>query len=196
MSLVYLSTVRDAVARLRAGDVVVYPTETAYALGADATDRNAVAKVFSLKGRPAGKALPVIVASVAMAERYCRFSEAAERLARRHWPGPLTLVLPARRRRFPSHLLGPSHTVGVRVSARREARALSRELGRPIVATSANVSGDVPAYTVREVERAFGAASEVVYFLARGTLRRRRPSTVARLSGDHLTVLRQGSVRV
>src|SRR3989338_9502620 len=89
---------RAAIAHLRSGGLCIYPTETAYAVGCDATNARAVAHVFAVKGRARGKPLPLIVASSAMAWRYARPTQLARRLAQRYWPGPLTLVLAARRR--------------------------------------------------------------------------------------------------
>lgn len=210
---------RVATAYLRRGGLFVYPTETAYAIGCDATNARAVAAIFRLKGRERRKPLPLIVASRAMAERYAQFTPLARRLAKRYWPGPLTLVLRSSRHseggsRGISHhgqaialapgIIAANGTVAIRVSAHPVARALSRRLGRPIVSTSANRSGDPPAFSIRAAARAFSHARNTlplkvgnggdVLMVNAGTLPRRKPSTIVDARGSEPIILRQGAV--
>jgi L-threonylcarbamoyladenylate synthase len=188
-------SVSEAARLLKAGALVVYPTETAYALGADPQRQRAVRAIFTVKGRARRTPLPLIVASVAMAARVACLNAAARALARRAWPGPLTLVLPSRRR-WARGVAAADGTVAVRVSGSPVARALSRSLGRPVVATSANRSGGGNAYSPRAVRRQLAGTAATVYVLSAGRLPRRRSSTVALVRGAAVTVLRQGSVRV
>jgi len=151
----------QAVEALRRGDVIVFPTETFYGLGADALNPAAIDKILLLKGRNPDSPIPLIVAERAMLEAVVReFSPIAQRLADRFWPGPLTLVLPAKER-LPAPLLNRDGGVGVRISSHPLARRLSWELGRPITATSANLSGRAPARTIAEA---------LTYFSGRLTL--------------------------
>lgn len=199
--------VRDDIARaaahLRAGGLVVYPTETAYAIGCDATQLNAVAAVFRAKGRTSEKSLPLIVHAQDAAERYAEWSNLAERIANAYWPGPLTLVLRARSisppllEGEPEEVLAPgviasNGTIALRVSSHPIARALAETLGRPIVATSANRSGEPPAYSVAEAASAFSDGSIVV--LDGGDLAPRAPSTIVDVTGVAPRVLRVGCV--
>jgi L-threonylcarbamoyladenylate synthase len=190
-----LTSLAEAARRLRAGELVVYPTETAYALGADPANARAVRAIFAVKGRDRRKPLPLIAASMAMAVQAARCSGRARALARRAWPGPLTLVLPSRRRWAPG-VVARDGTVAVRVSSSRTARALSRALGRPIIATSANQSGRGNAYSPAAVVRQLGRTAVLVHLLSAGRLPRRPPSTVALVRGTSVVVLRQGSVRL
>lgn len=205
-----------AVARLRRGGLLIYPTETAYALGCDATNPAAVRAIFRLKGRERSKPLPLIVASVAMAERYARFTPLARRLANEHWPGPLTVVADSRQpqaaSRFAPGVVAPDGTLALRISSHPIARALSRALGRPIVSTSANHSGQPPCYTIpsalRSLNRtviaradryrpeAISAARLGLRVLDAGPLLRRRPSTIVDARGSQTVVLRRGAIRV
>jgi L-threonylcarbamoyladenylate synthase len=122
------------------GGLVVYPTETFYGLGALASHTEALARLTSAKLRPAGKPLPLLAADRAMLDPVvARWDPQADRLARRFWPGPLTLVLPARPGLPPE--IAADGTVGVRVTAGKVAAALSRAAGGALVATSANLSG-------------------------------------------------------
>lgn len=178
---------------------LLYPTETAYAIGCDATNTRVVQAIFRLKGRGRGKSLPLIVASRAMAERYAVFTPLARRLARMYWPGPLTLVLRARRR-FPIGIAVADGSIALRVSAHPIARALSRQLGRPIVATSANRSGKPPCFSARAACEALfpravqlGVPLDTIDF---GTLPRRRPSTIVDARGITPIILRSGSIPI
>ncbi len=189
---------RAAVEALRAGGVVVFPTETTYGIAADATNARAVRRVSRLKGRSTAKTPPLIVASVAQARRLCRLSPALLRLARSHWPGPLTVVAPVRPRAgLAGDVVRADGTVAVRVSSHPTARALARRLGHPIVATSANRAGKPAARSLASARRAFtGYAPVPDAWLDGGTLPRRRPSTIVAERGGRLVVLRQGAVRV
>ena len=134
----------DAAAILRDGGLVAFPTESFYGLGADALDPYALARVFSVKGRPESKPLLVLVDAVATAEALvAEVSAGARDLMARHWPGPLTLVLKAAPR-LPPALTAGTDTVGVRMPGHPIALGLVRAAGFPVTAPSANPSGQPP----------------------------------------------------
>ncbi|MFA6266949.1 MAG: L-threonylcarbamoyladenylate synthase [Pseudolabrys sp.] len=138
------AAIAAAAACLEAGGLVAFPTETVYGLGADATQGEAVARLYAAKGRPAFNPLISHVAGLADARRLAVFNEAAERLAAAFWPGPLTLVLPKRPDCPVSELaLAGLDSIALRVPAQATARALLEAFGRPVVAPSANRSGHV-----------------------------------------------------
>ncbi|HWQ99498.1 MAG TPA: L-threonylcarbamoyladenylate synthase, partial [Candidatus Methylomirabilis sp.] len=147
--------VHQAVCVLRRGGVIAFPTETTYGLGCDPRNTKAVARIFRIKGRPLLKALPLVVSSVLDVKRVAVLAEPAARLARRYWPGPLTLVLPVRRGQRFHHLVAPNNEVAIRVSSSPFVRALVRAYGFPIVATSANRSGQPECRSGRSVVRVF-----------------------------------------
>jgi L-threonylcarbamoyladenylate synthase len=133
-----------AAAILRAGGLVAFPTETVYGLGADAASAEAVARIYAAKERPRFNPLISHVADLAAAERQGRFDDAARRLAKAFWPGPLTLVLPAAPGCTVSDLARAGlETVALRVPAHAAARELLLRVGRPVAAPSANRSGRV-----------------------------------------------------
>ena len=141
----------EAAAILRGGGLVVFPTETVYGLGGDATNPEAVARIFEAKGRPATNPLIVHGASIAdVRSSVAEWPRSAETLARRYWPGPLTLVLP-RSRTIPDIVTAGRDTVGVRVPDSLIARELLRRAGRPIAAPSANRSTGVSPSTAAHV---------------------------------------------
>jgi L-threonylcarbamoyladenylate synthase len=182
-----------AVEVLRTGGLVAFPTETFYGLGAAALDGAAVKAVFLVKGRAESKPVLVLVDSLEMVARLAQVSEGARRLMARHWPGALTLVLPARPV-LPAELTAGTGTVGVRLSSHPVARGLVRALGGPVTAPSANPSGAAPPTTAAEVLRAFSGAIALV--LDGGPTPGGQPSTVLDLSVEPPRVLRQGPVQV
>lgn len=184
----------DAVAALRVGRVIAFPTETFYGLGAAALMPAAVRHIFEVKGRPEDKPLLVLVDSIAMVERLAvEIPERARVLMERHWPGALTLVLSARPD-VPSGVTAGSGTVGVRLSAHPVAQALVRALGQPITAPSANPSGLPPPSTAAEVVRYFPRGLAIV--LDAGATAGGAPSTVLDVTVDPPRVLRAGAVEV
>jgi L-threonylcarbamoyladenylate synthase len=144
--------VADAAAAVRAGDLVVYPTETVYGLGADATDAAAVERVFAAKDRDRSEPLSVALPTVAAALRYVDPPPDEERLARALLPGPVTVLLPRRGDRLPDALVGGRERVGLRVPAHDRALAVLAAAGRPVTATSANVSGRPAARRVADLD--------------------------------------------
>jgi L-threonylcarbamoyladenylate synthase len=180
-----------AVARLRAGGLVAFPTETVYGLGADAFNEHAVRRIFALKGRPSTNPLIVHVSGEEMAgEVVAGWPQSASRLAAAFWPGPLTIVLP-RSSRIPSIITAGGNTVGVRCPDHPITLALLEALGGPLVGPSANPSGRVSPTTAEHVAESF--SEEDVYILDGGPCTRGIESTVLLLS-DHPRILRPGLI--
>jgi L-threonylcarbamoyladenylate synthase len=172
--------------------VIAFPTETLYGLGADALNSAAVNKVFQLKGRDSANPIPVLVASREMLGILVdEVPPLAERLIADFWPGPLTLVLPARKD-VPKPLLNLAHGIGVRISSQPIAAELIKALGRPITATSANPSGKTSARTVEEAKKYFAGRIEI--YIDGGKLTSKTGSTVAEVVGDTIRVVREGEI--
>lgn len=193
MTLATDSAIDEAAAALGAGGLVAFPTETVYGLGADATSDVAVARVFEAKGRPSFNPLIAHVPDLAAAERLVAFTDPARRLARAFWPGPLTLVL-ERTADCPVSLLASAglDTLAVRVPDHPLALALLRAFGRPVVAPSANPSGQLSPTAAAHVLDALG--DRVAVILDGGPCRVGVESTVVDLSGGHAVLLRPGGV--
>jgi L-threonylcarbamoyladenylate synthase len=180
------------VAALKRGEVIAFPTETLYGLGADALDAAAVEKVFQLKDRHADSPIPVLVADREMLRRLvAEVPPIAETLIARFWPGPLTIVLPARST-VPRPLVNAKGGVGVRISSQSIAAELIEALGRPLTATSANPSGKSPARTVTEAKKYF--AGRIDIFIDGGELTSRTGSTVVEIIGESLRIIRVGDI--
>jgi L-threonylcarbamoyladenylate synthase len=182
----------EAVAVLRTGGLVAFPTESFYGLGADARDPHAIARVFSAKGRPPSKPLLVLVASMAMAESIVAdVSDAARDLMARHWPGPLTVVLKAAAG-LPSALTAGTDTVGVRMPGHPIALALVRAADFPVTAPSANPSDQPPPTSALAVRRYF--AGRVDLIIDGGPTAGGSGSTIVDCAAWPPRVLRQGPV--
>lgn len=182
----------NAVAALGRGDVIVFPTETLYGLGADALNFSAVERVFQLKGREPNQPFPVLVSDRPMLESLVgQIVPLAEKLMARFWPGPLTLVLPARDD-IPRPLLNATGGIGVRISSQPIAQALVKRLGRPLTATSANPSRQPGAQTIAQAKEYFSGKIEV--FVDGGALASRTGSTVAAVEGDNIVIIRAGEI--
>jgi len=188
------SVMRAAGARIEAGGLVAFPTESFYGLGADALDAHAVARVFEVKGRPEQKALLVLVDSVEMAASLAAgIPDGVRALMAKHWPGPLTLVLEAAPR-VPATLTGGGGTIGVRMPGHGVARALVHSARRPITAPSANPSEAAPPRTAAAVREYFDGLVELI--LDGGTTAGGAGSTVADCTRWPPRILRQGPVVV
>jgi L-threonylcarbamoyladenylate synthase len=186
---------REAAARLRAGELVAFATETVYGLGADARNGRAVAAVFEAKGRPHFNPLICHFPEAEAAFAEARADARARALAERFWPGPLTLVLPRRADCSVALLAGAGlETVAVRVPAHPQALALLRAAATPIAAPSANRSGRVSPTTSAHVLEELGGRIAAV--LEGGACPVGVESTVLDLSGPDATLLRPGGVPV
>jgi L-threonylcarbamoyladenylate synthase len=194
MSETSKTSLNVAVAALKRGEIIVFPTETLYGLGGDALNEEAVESVFRLKGRETNAPIPVLVSDEAMLDQVVEYiPQIAQDLMERFWPGPLTLILPARSN-IPKPLLNASGGIGVRISSQAIATRLVKALGRPLTATSANPSGKEPARTVLEARNYFGDQMNI--FVDGGTLTSKTGSTVAEVQGECVHVVREGDIGV
>jgi L-threonylcarbamoyladenylate synthase len=187
-----LTELRHAADLICAGELVAFPTETVYGLGANALDPAAIEKIYIAKGRPAGSPLIVHVNSIEMARRLVReWPDKADRLARVFWPGPLTLVL-LKQAHVPDRLTAGLDTVAVRMPANPIALALIQEAGLPIAAPSANPFGGLSPTTAQHVRDSMGDRVAMVLDGGRTTIG--IESTVLSLAGAEPVLLRPGMV--
>jgi tRNA threonylcarbamoyl adenosine modification protein (Sua5/YciO/YrdC/YwlC family) len=185
-------SVHDAVAAIRAGEIVGMPTDTVYGVGVDPLNQEAVTKLFELKGRPEHKPVGLLVATVEQAKVGGEISGVAEELATAHWPGALTLVVVPKV--ILSDWVGDSQrrTVGLRVPDHPVALELLLETG-PLAVTSANRSGEEEALDHTQARATFG--DQVAVYLE-GTSPGGTGSTVIDATSPELTVLRQGPIEI
>ena len=197
MNTLYLSseeakTVVIAADIIKAGGLVAIPTETVYGLGANGLDEAAVAKIFEAKGRPQDNPLILHICGPEQIELFCRdIPESAYRLAEKFWPGPLTMVLPAREC-VPKRTTGGLDTVAVRCPDNDVTRQVIRLAGVPVAAPSANISGKPSTTTAQHVLHDHDGRIDAV--VDGGPCRVGLESTIVDLTGDRPRLLRPGGV--
>lgn len=182
--------IRQAAQTIRGGGIVAYPTDTLYGLAVDPRNAAAVQRLYAVKGRPESSALTLIAADRAQARLAARFTDLGDSLADRWWPGPLTIVLTANDVLSPASLAGGS-TVGVRVPEDEIARALARESGFCITATSANRSGEPAPATAGTIAHTLPGLDVV---LDAGPAPGGPPSTIVGAFATDVTLIREGAV--
>jgi L-threonylcarbamoyladenylate synthase len=177
---------------LGAGGLLAVPTETYYALAVNPFDEDALKRLFALKERAAEKPVLVLVSDTEMLAQVAReVPEAARALMARFWPGPLTIILPAREG-LPALLTGNTGTVGVRQPAQPVTLGLLKALGFPLTGTSANRAGHAPLTEAAAVERDLGEGVDLI--LAAGTCPGGQPSTIVDASGYPVRLVRAGAI--
>ena len=172
---------------LRGGGLVVYPTDTVYGLGAHPARADAIRRIYAVKGRPDEKAIIWLVSSAEEVRPICRFTQEAERLAARFWPGPLTLVL---QRQAPS--VGQLPTLAVRVPAHPAALALIEASGGVVATTSANRTGQPSARTAQDALAQLGDQIDLI--IDAGPSTGGAESTIIDLSLTPAALLREGPI--
>lgn len=178
------------------GGLIAYPTETVYGFGGS-LDPESVEALVALKRRPPAKPFLILVSGSSMIERLdLRLTPEAARLAARHWPGPLTLVLAGGDRRVPARLRGPEGGVAVRWTPHAGLASLIEALGQPITSTSANLPGVPPATSASEILNDWGneIARGILLVLDGGRLEPSEPSTVVDCTGRRPRVIRPGAI--
>jgi L-threonylcarbamoyladenylate synthase len=188
----------DVTAKLLAGGVIIFPTETSYGLGCDAANQNAVDRIFEIKNRPQTKSLLVVVPTVAMAKEYLQWNDLLEQLANKYWPGQLTVVGEHNPQSNLAHgVLSPVDTVALRVTGHPIPKYLSGQLGRPLVATSANISEGGDVYSPEQIINIFkNQTVQPDIAMDYGELPKNKPSTIVSVLGNELKILRQGELLV
>ncbi len=186
------SSVAEAVVVLRRGGVVAFPTETYYGLAVDPYNETALRRLYQLKRRESEKAILVLIENPDKIYSVAAYvPDQYIPLMARYWPGAVTLIFPAKKS-LSAILTGHTDTIGVRVSPHPLAQALVQTFGKPVTATSANLSGQTPARSVSEVRKMFG--EKIDYIIDGGTTIACRCSTLVGIRNMKLTILREGQV--
>ena len=188
-------TIAEAARLVLAGEPVAVPTETVYGLAADATNANAVARIYEAKGRPAFNPLIVHVNDFEAAIRIGEFSNEAAALAEEHWPGPLTLVVPLRENAgIASIVTAGLPSIGLRVPAHPAMQALLSAAERPLAAPSANASGSISPTRAQHVLKSLGGRIPLI--IDGGPTERGLESTIVAATGGPLRLLRPGPITI
>jgi len=190
--LVESEKIKEIARILSSGAVIVYPTETFYALGANCFSRKAIQKIYRLKKRPPSKPLSVVISDLdQIRDLVLEIPPDFETLVSVFWPGPLTLVLKASSR-VPKELQSLSGSIGVRLTGYEWLRAMVRHASFPITATSANISGGEEIANPEEAVRLFDKSVNLI--VDAGETKGRLPSTVLDLTGKNPRLLREGAI--
>lgn len=174
---------------LKGGGVIVYPTDTTYGLGCDIFNRKGVKRIYQIKQRDARKPFSFVCSDLAEVSNYAQVSNFAFKVMKRHFPGKYTFVLEATRI-VPDALTTKQKTVGIRIPDNPIVQAIVRELGHPLVTTSANLSGEETPQDPSEIENELGRMVDMV---VDGGILMAEGSSVISLLDDGTEILRQGS---
>ncbi len=178
---------------LKAGGVVAFPTETSYGLAAAIDHEEALQRIFLIKKRSLGKPLLVLIPTIEMLRLVAEYiPEEAKPLIERYWPGPLTILFPARKD-LPFAIRGNTGKVGVRISSHPVAQALVEAVGRPVTATSANISGRAPGCSAKEVASQLTSPSPD-FILDSGRVCKDQCSTIVDVCVRPIRVTRKGAI--
>jgi L-threonylcarbamoyladenylate synthase len=189
-----------AVNVLKKGGVILFPTETSYGLAADATNNSAVERIMFIKSRPLNKTLPIIVSDMSMAEKYAELTPIIKNIAEKYWPGPLTVVIPVKKQNATGGELSKltihnDDTVAIRVSSHPVADALLKGLGKPIISTSANITGKPECYSADDcLEQFKNDIFKEENIIDMGNLPIKKPSTIICEKNGKIQIIRQGEI--
>jgi L-threonylcarbamoyladenylate synthase len=190
------ASIAGTIAHLQAGGVLAYPSETVYGFGG-AVDYDSVERLVKLKRRPSAKPFLLLISASDMLTRLgLHLTSSATRIAARHWPGPVTLVLPGGERRVPDRLRGPEGGIAVRWTPHPGLTRLIQAYGDPITSTSANLPGVPPAMSATEILQQWSDAVTRgrIRVLDGGRLQPSSPSTVIDCTGQRPRVIRPGAI--
>ncbi|AIL64825.1 Translation factor (SUA5) [Rickettsiales bacterium Ac37b] len=187
------SVINRAVDILNAGGIISFPTETVYALAANPNDISAISRLYQIKNRNVNKPFAILVDSIAMIEEVAILDKRAYILLEKFTPGPLTIVLKLKESvKYAAMISGNNNTIGIRIPHHNLALEIIKTVGRPIVATSANISNNNSSITAQEVESIFGSQIDMIIDGGRSEIG--IGSTVVDLSTDKIILLREGSI--
>lgn len=179
---------------LKNGGLVMHPTETCYGFAVDIFNKEALDKLYEVKGREENKPLSILVDSFEMANEYGVFSEKATKLAKKYWPGPLSIIV-KRKKSLPDFLNKGQEGISIRFSSDNFCTEVVRKLGVPITTTSANVSGFEPLYEVN-LDQFKEKANLIDLVVDGGKIQNNKPSTVVKVDGEKILILRQGALNI
>ncbi|MFH0853783.1 MAG: L-threonylcarbamoyladenylate synthase [bacterium] len=189
-------TVSAAVKALKQGKLIVYPTDTAYALGADYLNSQALIDIQKLKGRQQFKPLPLIASDLSQVKKIANLTKPELDLAEQYWPGPLTLLVKPKKE-LPYELTLDKDLVAIRVPNQAIARQIAAQMNRPIVSTSINVTKQPAIFQPSEIIKLVPRAEELIELIIDGgVLPKVAPSTIAQALNDKIIIHRSGSIKL
>ncbi len=183
--------------RFKRGDVIIFPAETSYALGCDASNQQAVDRIFDIKKRDYNKPLLIIVPDIQSARNYLVWNKNIDELAKKYWPGPLTVIGEYSGLSLTRGVVSKNNTVAVRVPDDLWLKELCQKMNGPLVATSANISGEESLYNFAEINEIFSLSDNPPDVLVDGRdLPKNSPTTIVEASGRDIKLIRQGGLKI
>ena len=183
-----------AVRIVKSGGIIIFPTDTAYGIGCRVDDKKAIQRLFKIRKRPQDKAVPVLASSIEMLEEYVQeISPEVRSLMEKYWPGGLTLVLNCKKDKIPGLVRGGGSTIGIRIPAHQTVRELIKKVGVPILAPSANFSGERTPFKMLDLDPEL---ARLVDFVLPGKCSVHKPSTVVDVTQKPWKILRSGAVKI
>ena len=188
-------SINKAITILNQGGIVIYPTDTAFAVGCRIDHEKAVDRLFRIRKRPKAQATPVLVDTVKMAQDYLKPipQEVVDKLIEPYWPGALTIILDCNRVKVPQMVRGGGQTLGVRIPNHTVARAIIRGVGVPILGPSANFHDEKTPYSIDDLDSKF---TKLVDYVVEGECSLGTVSTIIDCSGTPWKILRQGGAKL
>jgi L-threonylcarbamoyladenylate synthase len=185
---------------IKGGKTVVCPTDTVYGLICDATDKEAVRRLFKIKKRNESKAVPIFVKDIAMAKKVATINKEQEKILKKYWPGKLTAVLKRKSKfqnpNFKIHGVGDK-TIALRIPEYKLILGLLKELKRPLTGTSANISGKPESTEIKKIIKQFeNQKLKPELVIDAGNLKKSHPSTIIDLTTPEIKTLRKGAVKI
>ncbi len=197
--LIQNNTIQKAIEILKNGGIIIYPTDTCYGIGVDATNKEAIKKMINLKGRNFKKPISIIVKNFKMAQEICEFNLQAKKIFKKYLPGPLTLILKKKKNiyQLPNILTAGKQKIGIRMPKNKIALELIRKFNKPITTTSANISNQPECYSKQEILKQFKKnIKKIDLILDIGKLPKIKPSTIIEIINDKVKILRQGPIKI
>jgi len=197
--LIQNKTIQKAIEILKNGGIIIYPTDTCYGIGVDATNRKAIKKIIALKGRDFKKPISVIVKNFKMAQEIGEFNSQAKKLFKKNLPGPLTLIIKKKKSiyQLPNILTAKKREIGIRMPNNKIALELVKKFNKPITTTSANISNKLECYSKQEILKQFKKnIRNIDLILDIGKLPKIKPSTIIEIIGEKIKILRPGPIKI
>lgn len=185
--------IERAIEILKNGGIVIFPTDTAFAVGCRIDDKEAVKRLFNIRKRPQSQATPVLVDTVKMAQSYLESipKDVVDKLIEPYWPGALTIILPCKTDKVPNLVRGGGSTLGVRIPNHPVARSIIRNLGIPVLGPSANFHGGKTPFKFEDLDPEF---VKLVDYVVPGECSICQPSTVIDCSAESWRIIREGAI--
>lgn len=198
MRIINQDNLAEVVEALSQGQTAVFPTETSYGLGCDAANQESVDKIYQIKGRKNDKPLLVVVPTIEMAKKYLVWNDLLEDLSKKYWPGPLTIVGEYNKKEnLAVGVVAADNTIAVRVTDYPPTKFLSENLGKPLVATSANLADAPNIYNSKDVIEIFSEREvKPDIIVDSGELEQNPPTTIISVVNNNLQILRQGQTKI